>query len=60
MLEGVSEERIHAMTPQELRWLDNLKKAFYESDQSFRSGAPQDQCLEELCKAIDTAKTLQR
>jgi len=38
MLEGVSEERIQAMTPQELRWLDNLKKAFYESDQSFRSG----------------------
>jgi len=60
MLEDVSQERIQAMTPQELRWLDNAKKAFSDSDLAFRSGTPEDECLEALCKAIDTAKTLHR
>ena len=46
------------MTEQELRWFDNAKKAFFASDQAFLSGSPENECFEELCKAIDTAKTL--
>jgi hypothetical protein len=60
MLEGVTEDRIKHMTANEVRWLDNIKKAFLESDEEFRSGKPEDRCLEELFKAIDTATTLQR
>lgn len=60
MLEGVANSRIQAMTQQELRWLDNAKKAFAKSDTAFQSGVPEDDCLEALCKAVDTAKTLHR
>lgn len=60
MLGGVSEQRIQAMAPQEVRWLDNAKKAFFDSDCAFRSGAPEHKCFEGLCKAVDTAKTLSR
>ena len=48
------------MNVDELRWLNNIKKAFYGSDEEFRSGKPEDRCLEDLFKAVDTAKTLQR
>jgi hypothetical protein len=58
MLENVTEARIQDMTDQELRWLDNAKKAFARSDHAFQSAAPEDECLEAMCKAIDTAKTL--
>ena len=60
MLEGVDVERIQAMTSQELRWLDNTKKALYESDVALQSGRAEDACFESLCKAVDVAKTLQR
>lgn len=60
MLEGVEIERLLAMTNREKRWLDNIKKAFYDSDIAFKSGRPEDHCLAELFKAIDTAKTLRR
>ena len=60
MFDDISTERILAMTPQELRWLENVKKAFYLSDLAYQSGLPQDDCLSELFKAIDTAKTLRR
>ena len=36
------------------------KRGFFDSDDQFRSGSPEDKCLEELLKAIDTAKTLER
>lgn len=57
---GISVERVGVMTDLELRWLDNIKKAIHDSDKALLSSAPQDHCLEELCKAIDTAKTLRR
>jgi hypothetical protein len=60
MFDGISHERILTMTPQELRWLHNLKKAFLESDHSFISDRKKDHCLPEILKAIDTAKTLRR
>lgn len=60
MLQGVALERIEGMIAIELRWLDNIKKAFFASDQSVWSGHPEDRALEELFKAIDTAKTLDR
>jgi len=56
MLEGIEPERLMSMTDRERRWLDNIKKAFHESDQALHK--PEDRCLQELLKAIDTAKTL--
>jgi hypothetical protein len=60
MLCEVTPERAGAMTEREHRWLENVKKAFYESDRAMADGRAQDICFPELCKAIDTAKTLRR
>lgn len=60
MFEGIDEQRYSNMTKQELRWFDNIKKAFYHSDEALQSGHPEDGCLAELFKAVDTAKTLRR
>jgi hypothetical protein len=60
MFDGFDEQRVAAMTSQEHRWFDNVKKAFYESDDAIKNGTPEDRCLEELFKAVDTAKTLRR
>lgn len=60
MFTDITPERTLAMSEQELRWLDNIKKAFYESDCAYRDGRAADNCLPELCKAVDTAKTLRR
>jgi hypothetical protein len=60
MLEGVSDKRIQIMVPQELRWLENAKKAFHSSDLAFSQKHPEDDCFPCLCRAIDTAKTLHR
>jgi len=60
MFNGYDGKRLLAMTYRERRWLDNVKKAFYESDRALQSGHPEDRCLEELFKAVDTAKTLRR
>lgn len=60
MFSGITPQRLLRMTPQERRWLDNIKKAFYDSDCDYAEGHPEDRCLQELCIAIDTAKTLRR
>ena len=60
MSEGVTQERFLAMTDREKRWLDNIKKAIFDSDQAYVNGEKRDRCFPELCKAIDTAKTLNR
>lgn len=60
MFDGIDEGRVLNMTAGEKRWLDNTKKAFHESDRALQSGTPEDRCLEELFKAVDTAKTLRR
>lgn len=60
MLGEITPERLLAITDQERRWLNNTKKAFLASDEAYVSGTPEDRCMEELCKAIDTAKTLDR
>lgn len=60
MFDGITSDRISKMTDQEKRWLDNVKKAFYHSDIEMNRGVPEDRCLEEIFKAIDTAKTLRR
>lgn len=60
MFEGIDEDRYANMTDQELRWFDNIKKAFNHSDEALQSGQAEDRCLEELFKAVDTAKTLRR
>ena len=60
MFTGITSERVRKMTKQQQRWLENTKKAFYASDLAYETGSPQDACLAELCKAIDTAKTLRR
>jgi hypothetical protein len=60
MFDGIDAQRILNMSERERRWLDNVKKAFHESDRAFEGGTPEDRCLEELFKAIDTAKTLRR
>jgi hypothetical protein len=60
MFADITPDRLLAMTEQELRWFDNVKKAFHESDRAYTEGRAQDHCLPELCKAVDTAKTLRR
>lgn len=60
MFQGFDEQRLLAMTDKERRWLDNVKKAFFESDLALKNDTPEDRCLEELLKAIDTTKTLRR
>jgi hypothetical protein len=60
MFAGITPERLVEMTEQEGRWFENIKKAFYESDRAYAEGRPQDTCFPELCKAVDTAKTLRR
>lgn len=60
MFDGIDFERLPDMTRQQLRWFDNVKKAFHHSDQALRSGQPEDGCLAKLFKAVDTAKTLRR
>jgi hypothetical protein len=60
MFTRITEDRLLQMNDREQRWLENTKKAFHDSDQDYRNGQPQDCCLQELCKAIDTAKTLRR
>jgi hypothetical protein len=60
MFDGIETRRILSMTPQEKRLLNNVKKAFYASDQAVVEGKAADRCLEELFKAIDAAKNLRR
>lgn len=60
MFTDISPERLLAMSEQERRWFDNVKKAFYESDLAYSGGHAADKSMPELCKAIDTAKTLRR
>lgn len=60
MFADITLDRLLAMSEQELRWFENVKKAFYESDRAYAEGRPQDHCFPELCKAVDTAKTLRR
>jgi hypothetical protein len=58
VLEGIDGKRLLAMVPQEHRWMDNLKKAFYESDAAFVDGRAPDKAFPEICNAIDVAATL--
>jgi hypothetical protein len=60
MFVDITPGRLLAMNEQERRWFDNVKKAFYESDLAYENGIAHDRCLPELCKAVDTAKTLRR
>jgi hypothetical protein len=55
---GIAGKRLLAMLPQELRWMDNLKKAFYESDTAFADGRAADKAFPEICNAVDVAATL--
>ena len=48
MFDGIEAERLLAMSEQELRWFENVKKAFAESDQAYTEGRPEDHCLPEL------------
>jgi hypothetical protein len=50
--------RVANMTPLERRWLDNIKKAFADSDHDFLSARMADDCIETLFKGIDAAKSL--
>ncbi len=58
MLLGIGGQRLLQMVPQERRWMDNLKKAFYESDVSYEDGSAADNAFPAICKAIDVAAML--
>lgn len=60
MFDELNSARVLAMTEQERRWFNNIKKAIYEADKAYNDGRPEDRCFEEICKAVDTAKTLRR
>lgn len=60
MFEGFDYARVLAMTDQERRWFSNIKKAIFEADTAYMEGRPEDRCFEEMCKAVDTSKTLRR
>jgi hypothetical protein len=59
MFSGIAEERFGQFTAQEERLLDNVKKAFRDSDAHYTGGRVED-CMEPMCRAIDAAKTLRR
>jgi hypothetical protein len=58
MFTSVTPERVSAMSPLERRWLDNVKKAFADSDADFETHRMPDDCIETLFKGIDAAKKL--
>ena len=60
MFAEITPDRLLKMSEQEHRWLDNVKKAFYESDVAYTESYAADRCMPEMCKAVDTAKTLRR
>jgi hypothetical protein len=60
MFADVTPDRLLAMTELEHRWFENVKKACSESDRAYDEGRAYDHSLPELCKAVDTAKTLRR
>ncbi|OAI45810.1 hypothetical protein AYO44_12350 [Planctomycetaceae bacterium SCGC AG-212-F19] len=59
MFSGIAQERFGQLTAQEERLLDNVKKAFRDSDAYYTGGRVED-CMEPMCRAIDAAKTLRR
>lgn len=60
MFDGITGKRASEMSSQELRLLDNIKKAFHYSDKASQDRFCEDKCIEELLKAVDTAKSLRR
>ena len=61
MFTGIAEHRFTNMTRQENFAGSTIsRKAFYHSDEALQSGHHEDECLAELFKAVDTAKTLRR
>jgi hypothetical protein len=58
MFDGLDRSRVAAMTNQERRWFNNIKKAIFEADKAYVEGRSEDRCFEEMCKAVDVAKTL--
>jgi hypothetical protein len=59
MFAGISIDRVSKMSKQELRWLDNVKKGFLDSDELYRGGREED-CLGPMFNAIDAAQKLRR
>lgn len=59
MFLGIDQERFGRLTPSEERLLDNVKKAFHDSDNYHTEGRVEDS-MEPMCRAIDAAKTLRR
>src|SRR5262249_8896376 len=53
-------ERFLCMSADEQRLFDNVKKALAASDRAREEGRAEDFCLQELCKALDAAKSLRR
>jgi hypothetical protein len=60
MSDGIPNDRLLNMSALEKRWFQNVKKGFYKSDLAYQEGRAHDDCFPEICKAIDTAKTLNR
>jgi hypothetical protein len=58
MFTGFTPQRVSAMSSLERRWLDNVKKAFADSDADFETHRMSDDCIETLFKGVDAAKTL--
>lgn len=58
MFDRIEGPRLIAMNPQERRWMDNLKKAFYESDVAYTNGTEVDYAFPAICKAVDVAAIL--
>lgn len=58
MFTNIEPQRVAQMTSLERRWLDNVKKAFADSDHDFETNRMADDCIETLFKGIDAAKML--
>ena len=41
MFDGITDQSLLSMTAQQRRWLDNVKKAFHESDLAYSEGRPE-------------------
>ena len=60
MLSGIDDNALKNMTPEQLRWLNNIKRAVQQCDKAIVEQNIEDECLASLCRGIETAQKLRR
>lgn len=60
MFSGISQEAVAGMSNEQVRWLNNIKRAVYQCDKGSQSNEVEDECLASLCRGVETAQKLRR